>query len=317
MDLFTRVEFPEIPIQLDYNSEILFMGSCFAEEVGSYLEKLRFQAMVNPLGISYNPLSIAKHLQRAIDSDFVTNDEISENNGKYFHYDFHGRFNSDSTDKIIGSINEGIRLANEKLRSARFVCITFGTAIVYSLESDQGVVNNCHKMPSKIFNKEFLDVPKMAESFSRQLKRMRELNPNCKILLTVSPIRHLRHGFIENQRSKSRLLLLCEELEKLFEYVFYLPVYELVMDELRDYRFYRQDDLIHLNQGGLDMIRERFLGAFCSKPTLQTVREVEKWLKAKSHRVTNPGSKEHETFESRLKEMTEALEAKYPGRFKL
>jgi len=301
---------------MTYDHASLFMGSCFADAVGSHLSELKFKAAVNPTGIGYNPYSLADHLDRALTNRFIDEASVREQDGIYFHPDFHGRFNTTSKKAYIDSVNGSIRVLGENLKSVNFIFLTFGTSIAFKLSENDRVVNNCHKMPSGAFKKVFLNADLLFENLQPALKHVFAANPDCKVFLTVSPIRHLRHGAVENQRSKSALILLCARLEEYFERVTYLPVYELVMDELRDYRFYRHDDLIHLNEGGLNVIRNRFMDTFCDPATLNLAEEVKKWLKAKAHRPALPESSEHMRFQKKLDRMTSELETKLPGRIK-
>jgi hypothetical protein len=316
MRLFTDVSFPRVDQPITYESSLLFLGSCFAEEIGNSLADLRFDVAVNPLGITYNPLSLAWQLNRAIEKLPLDESELVERDGLYFHPQFHSKYCAHSMGSFLEMGNRCLDLLYHRLVSSDYIYLTLGTTIAYLYGEGGEAVNNCHKLPANLFRKSFLDEHTMYDSLRTALQKVRRVNPKCKIVFTVSPIRHLRHGAVENQRSKARLIRLVERLESREERIFYLPVYELVMDELRDYRFYRQDDLIHLNEAGLEIIRNRFFGAFCDKSTLGLMEEVKKWLKAANHRIMNTNSIEHQKFRAKFKAMTDRLEERLPGRFR-
>ena len=273
---------------------------------------MQFDAAINPCGITYNPISIAWQIEAALAGKRVSADEVFKHQGIYSHHQFHGKFNSPDLKNLVDSTDLALENLGKRLRNCDFFFLTFGTSIVFELKSTKEVVNNCHKRSSVDFEKRMLSISEMEDKMNAAIAKVKAINPAVSIVTTVSPIRHLRHGAVSNQRSKAKLIQLCEEIEKMASY---LPVYEMVMDELRDYRFYRQDDLIHMNDGGLNLVRERFLNNFCESDTLQLIEEVKKWLRLKNHRVINPDSEEHKKFERKLNELTAKLEKKIPGRF--
>lgn len=315
MNLFTQVPFPDSGSLINYQSELVFIGSCFAEEVGGWLHDMKFICDINPFGITYNPLSIADQILKSLEEIDISPEHIQERDGSFFHPDFHSSLNKSSHLEFLTQANENSARLLHKLKSADFLFLTFGTSIAFEWSKIKKVVNNCHRLPSADFKKVMLSEEAMTTRLSSAIKKIILVNPEVKMILTVSPIRHLRHGAVQNQRSKSRLLRLCENLELAFPNCSYLPIYELVMDELRDYRFYRQNDLIHLNDGGLEVIKDRFTTSLIDSASFPIIRKVEKWQKSMSHRIQNSESDAAEKFKSRLFELTEELNEKLPGRF--
>lgn len=315
MNLFTQVPFPDAESLINYKSKLVFIGSCFTEEVGGWLNDIKFECYINPFGITYNPLSIADQIMHALGEIELSNENIQERDGSFFHPDFHSSMNQPSHSEFLNhAIDNRAGLLN-KLESADFLFLTFGTSIAFEWDKTKKVVNNCHRLPSGDFRKMMLSEDIMTEKLSSAIEKINSVNPNFNIILTVSPIRHLRHGAVQNQRSKARLLRLCENLEDAFPNCSYLPIYELVMDELRDYRFYRQDDLIHLNDGGLEVIKDRFTTGLIDSASFQLIRKIEKWRMSMSHRIQNMESEGAKKFKSRLVELTEELNKELPGRF--
>ncbi|MEM9050737.1 MAG: GSCFA domain-containing protein, partial [Bacteroidota bacterium] len=221
----------------------------------------------------------------------------------------------ESLREFKDEVERGKASLNEALLSSDFLFITLGTSIVFKWNVSNEVANNCHRLPSTHFEKRMLSEQEMVTSLKNTFARLISKNPNVQIVLTVSPIRHLRHGAIQNQRSKARLIRTCEIIESNFTNCSYLPIYELVMDELRDYRFYRQDDLIHLNDGGLEIIKDRFSTNLMDSKCFPLMRKVESWKKAFHHRVQNPNGAEAAKFREDLHRKTEELNILLKGRF--
>ena len=315
MNLFTQVPFPDASKLIGYHSRLVFIGSCFTEEIGGWLRDLKFTSHINPFGITYNPISIADQIMDALAERDLNKKDIQEMDGSFFHPNFHSSMNRSSVDDFLKSAKENRALLQKELKSADFLFLTFGTSIAFEWVETKRVVNNCHRLPSADFRKVMLSEESMTKKVMAAIEKLTSVNPNIEIVLTVSPIRHLRHGAVQNQRSKARLLKLCENLEARFTGCTYLPIYELVMDELRDYRFYRQDDLIHLNEGGLEVIRDRFTTSMIDSASFQTIRKVEKWRRSMTHRIQNEESDAAKKFKQQLIELTELLNKELPGRF--
>jgi len=302
VNYFTEVQFEESSKRFDYGSRLLFLGSCFSENIGAWLQDLRFQTIVNPFGITYNPVSIAQQIRHSLTGKSFPGEHELEYRGRTVHLDLH--------KDAIGE-DEILQLGNKlkaNLLNSSHLFLTFGTSFAFKYRKTGRIINNCHKIPGSEFEKVLLNESEMFEFLEEALIELFSENKDLPVFLTVSPIRHLRHGAIDNQRSKSRLIRLCEMLESRFENVQYIPIYELVMDELRDYRFYRSDDLIHLNQLGLEIVKSRIRDFYIDPSSYSLMNRVSKWLKMKNHRLLDPKSAESEKFLTKLQSETEELD---------
>ena len=275
----------------------MFFGSCFSENIGQKLIDLKFKVDINPFGILYNPESIASSLKLLLNNRIFTEDDLFLDQGLWNSFYHHSRFSDVNREVVLEKINSRIQHSTEFLREADFLVITFGTAWVYELIDTGQIVSNCHKIPAKQFNRYRLGVNEISETYHHLLEEIWKLNPNLKIIFTVSPIRHWKDGAIENQVSKSTLLLAIDRLITVFgdRGCRYFPSYELMMDELRDYRFYAED-MIHLSPVATDYIFDRFNKFLFSKESMDLADNVLKVMKAVSHRPINSLSAEYKKF---------------------
>jgi hypothetical protein len=315
MKLTTPVQFPELPFRIGYSDRMVFMGSCFSAHIGGWLDTLRFISSANPTGIIYNPVSIVKHINYAFGSVSLDKTQVQKSADQMVHCDFHSTFNHLDANECSNGISSALVNLREALSKAHVLFLTFGTAIAFERIDDGMVVNNCHKLPGTDFQKRMLGEQEMTREVQSALQLIRLANPEVKVVLTVSPIRHLRHGAMENQRSKARLIRLCEMLCEEDSLCTYLPIYEFVMDELRDYRFYRHDDLIHLNELGLEMIREKIREHMIDSDAESLMTRVEKWKQMSAHRVMQSDTPAAISFRKKLDSETAALNKILPGRF--
>ena len=282
--------------KIDYSSNILLLGSCFSTEIGQKLENLKFRANHNPSGISFNPISIFQ----LFNQPDTSNKRIVEKDGLYFHYDFHSSISDEKSESLKTHILYAYRNLHEKLTESNWIILTFGTAIIHETK-DGKAVSNCHKQPKENFKKRYLSVQEIIESFSKFYEKT---TPNTEILLNVSPVRHTREGISENQLSKSILRVACAQIEAEYANVNYLPTYEVMIDELRDYRFYKED-MIHPSKEAAEYIFSLFLENYFSQTTIKEVKDVSTLLSAINHRPINENSKGHKIF---LKELITKLE---------
>ena len=261
---FTEIEIENYPWRIGYSDKVLFMGSCFTENIGEKMSELKFQTCVNPFGIIYNPMSVASGLRKLIEKRRYTKEDLFEQGGRWGSYDFHSRFSESSADEALAKMNEQVENGHSFLRQADYLIVTFGTAWVFELEATGKLVANCHKFPASDFRRYKLSQEQIVDEFRDLLTGVWKFNPNLKLLFTVSPIRHLKDSAHGNQLSKSTLLLavdkLINDLDK--RYCGYFPSYEIVMDELRDYRFYAAD-LVHLSPVAVDHIWAKFSKSLC------------------------------------------------------
>ncbi len=303
-----------IPLQKDEihcNSRILTLGSCFSDHIGNCLSDHLFDAMVNPFGTVFNPISIANVLELAINKNLIKKSDLQHENNRFFHYDFHSSFDSSSSQKAIDGINLVIKNVGEFIQNIDILILTFGTSIVYKLKANNQIVSNCHKMGNHNFQKEFISVDFMEENMNRILESIKKLTPSVKTIFTVSPVRHTKEGLVGNNRSKSRLIELCHRLVQNDSTTSYFPSYEIMIDELRDYRYYALD-LIHPSDLAVDIIWSRFIQTYFDSCAIQKVQDIKELNAAKNHVPFDPISSEHQKFKQNQLIKIERLSQIYP-----
>ncbi len=305
---YTEVQIPKFDFEINYESKLLFIGSCFAESIGMKVQNLKFQTIINPFGILYNPLSIANGLNMLMGNIQVDENKIFKQNELWKNLDFHSRFSSSSKEDTIKMMNETLEQGANALRSIDFLFITFGTSWVYEWKESGQVVANCHKFPSKNFNRRKIHISEITKTYSELIKRLTKINPKLKIIFTVSPIRHWKDGAHGNQLSKSTLLLAISEIinTKLTN-CYYFPSYEIVLDELRDYRFY-SDDLLHLNNITIEHIWQKANKSMFSENCQLTINQILKLNAAINHCPNNTKSEEYRKFASANIKLIENIE---------
>ncbi len=310
----TIVDIPEFHWKTGYGKKNMFIGSCFTENVGTRMLSLKYITDVNPFGILYNPVSVANGLRILINKKFFEKENILEHGGLWHSFFHHGKFSAITADKILSNINKQIKHSSAFLRETDFLFLTFGTAWVYEYKETGQVVSNCHKIPAKEFKRFRLSVEAIVTEYCKLLFDIKKINPGVKVVFTVSPIRHWKDGAIENQRSKATLFLAIDEIIQKVgaETCVYFPAYEIVMDELRDYRFYAED-MLHISDVAIKHIWEIFEGNLIEKPSYKISEKVQKIVKAIKHKPFNPTTKEHLTFLVRSLKQAEELEQKYPN----
>lgn len=312
MELITKVEYDKAPFKISHLSKSLLLGSCFAENIGCLMRENKFDCDVNPFGILYNPLSVSKALDDIIACKHYGPDDLFFHQECYHSYMHHGSFSATNREMVLDTINTRLSKASQRLAQTEVLIITFGTAWVYYLQSTREVVSNCHKMPAKTFVREKLTVNDIVETYSSLIAKLQQCSPNLRLLFTVSPIRHVKDGLHENQLSKATLLLAIDELTRRFpEQISYFPAYEIVMDELRDYRFYA-DDMVHPSALAIQYIWERFCELYFSADTLQLMKECSNLARALAHRPLKPDSTEYKRFLGQIVLKIEQLNEKYP-----
>ena len=298
---------------IDYHHGVLMLGSCFSDNIGLRLQKAFFDVEINPFGTLYNPASIACGIDDILQCRKFEKQDLFQINGdnRWHSFSHHSSFSNIDSVVMLNKINEKIELANELLKRASTLIITFGTAWVYShIELDR-VVSNCHKLPSSTFIRRMMSIDEIVELWLEKIDQLRVLNPKLKIVFTVSPIRHLRDGAHENQLSKSVLHLAIERLRNTREDVIYFPAYEIMNDDLRDYRFYAAD-MSHPTDVAVDYIYEIFSKSFLDEETIKISQECEKLSRRLSHRVMSDDSEAVARFELATAELKKTMLCKYP-----
>jgi len=284
MELFrTVVRCAASPEKIVYGTPFLMMGSCFAENIGAKLQQLKFDVILNPFGIVYHPASAALQLERIIFAKPYTDQELHHHHELWHSFDHHGRFSHPDVSICLEQINLELRQAHDQLKRSDWLFVTFGTAWAYRLKTNGRIVANCHKFPASDFERIRFDVDEIYIVWKKVIALVQQFNPKIKIVFTVSPIRHLRDGAHENQLSKSMLLLAVDRLKRNTDNTGYFPAYEIVLDELRDYRFYAEN-MTHPDDMAINYILHRFCESYISEDALQTMKSLEDIIKASEHR---------------------------------
>lgn len=281
--------------KIDYASKSFMIGSCFIENIGEKLIKLGFNSLVNPFGVQYNPISIANVFDRIIHLKEIDPSELFLHNELYHHYDFHGDFSKRNKQLMLQEINKNIRETHSYLTESNFLFITFGTSFAFFNKDTNHIVGNCHKVPAYKFERKIISYQEMNNIWETTIEKIKQVNPNIQIVLTVSPIRHVSDGAEMNQLSKASLILLCHSLRQSFENVNYFASYEILMDDLRDYRFYASD-MVHVNQTAIDYIFDKFTMSYISEKSYGTMKKINNLQKDINHKPINIQSEDYLKF---------------------
>ena len=311
MKLITEVALPEFPFKLDHQTPVLMMGSCFTENIGRQLERYLFPVCINPFGVTYNPLSVKKGLEALMQKEAYMEEDLNLNGDLWFSFDHYTGFSSPDRDETLDNINRSFDSAKAQLKKASILILTWGTSWVYRYKETGQVVCNCHKIPAKEFIRTQLTTREIIAAYEALLPQLFEFNSSLKIIHTISPVRHWKDGAHGNQLSKASLLLAGDALQKQFpDRFFYFPSYEIVMDELRDYRFYAED-MIHTSEQATVYIWEKFRQVLLSESSTELIKDLEQVLKLKEHRPRDKSSEAQHTREGLLQERITSLKTKY------
>lgn len=313
MEYFRSVLPPLVfPFKLSYSDHFFGVGSCFVEQIAQRLLQRKFSGVYNPLGLAFNPYSVALGLQRAMGPKSYQAEDLFEHQGLWHSFDHHGSFSAPSMEATLANIYQAQQAAHEQFQKTTVILLTLGTASIWEHQVEKRIVANCHKLPGQAFQRRRMSESEVVEVLSAALQACFQQRSAAKVILTVSPVRYLREGIVENTRSKATLLLACEELCRHFEQVHYFPAYELIMDDLRDYRFYAED-LAHPNAQATDYVWAYFKNAFFDPLTQAQMLELEKLYQAQLHRPIHPDSVSHQTFLQQQLVYISSLEDKYPS----
>ncbi len=296
---------------ITYASKIMMFGSCFSEHIGNKLDSLKFNVSNNPLGILFNPCSILATIQRIATKQLFTEQDIFCREGIWNSFHLHSRFAQLSAQEYLNNANAQLVSAHEFLKKTSHLFITLGTAWIYELAEDGTIVANCHKENKDKFSRRRLSVEECIETLQKTIDTVHDIQPNIQITFTVSPIRHWKDGAHGNQISKSTLLLAIESILEEYPAVKYFPAYEIMMDELRDYRFYASD-LLHPNEMAINYLWERFSESRISPQTQEEMNLVERLISAINHRPFNPESESYRKFKAKTLELIGEMEKKLP-----
>ncbi len=314
MQFRTQIPISKTDNPIDYNSKVISLGSCFAENMAEKFDYFKFQNSTNPFGIIFNPVSIEKIMSRIVKEEFYTEKDVFFYNERWHSYEVHSDLSNSDRQELLETLNKAISETYKYLKEATQIIITYGTSWIYrNIESDE-IVANCHKVPQKQFSKELLPVEVIQKSIQNTIDLIQVLNPNINFIFTVSPVRHIKDGFAENQLSKSHLFAAVHEVLKTHNSQLithnYFPSYEIMMDELRDYRFYAED-MLHPNQVAIDYIWHKFSENYISEESISTMQEVSEIQKSLRHRSFNPESEQHQKFLAKLQQKISAIQEKW------
>ena len=296
---------PDSPFPMSHQSKILSMGSCFAQTIGQKMKNAKFDVLVNPFGTIFHPLNLADLLDHALFQDPLEKDGMLERDGLFLHYATHSDVVGKSPEELTELYSQKLSLTRSYLEQGTHLILTLGTAWIYEHETF-GRVANCHKQPQKLFEKKLTTLEEMEMGLWSVLDNFSRAFPNLKIILTLSPVRHIKDGVAENQLSKSLLRVLCANLERRMSSVSYFPAYEIIMDELRDYRFYKSD-LIHPSEEAEEYIWQKWQQAIFPEATREKISEIQKVQLKLAHRPFNPDTEAHRKFLQNLLAKLERL----------
>lgn len=310
MDFRRELIVRSFPEKISIKDPIMLVGSCFSENLGEKLKHNRFNVMVNPSGIMFNPVSITRSLTSYITGHPYDRSMIFRTQEWWTSWDHHTKFSHADPDALLEMMNNSLNEAHDFLRKTKWLIITLGSAWVYQLDNGE-VVANCHKVPTDKFRKKLLAVEDVLSSLDNLIHRLFIYNPGIKIMFTISPVRHLRDGFIENNRSKAVLIQAVHHLVDKFSNLFYFPSYELVIDDLRDYRFYAED-MVHPNYQATEYVWQKFVDACMDAGTLNVMKEINMVNAARAHKPFQPQSEAHRKFRRQQFDTLLRLEQEYP-----
>ena len=308
MEFRTELNISDKQLTIGYSDKMMLMGSCFSDSIGKILTTSQFQTLVNPFGTVFNPLIICKLLIKAIDQVSYTPDGLLRNNDLFFHYDLHSSFSNKNSEKFIKKVNKQLQKTRNFLMNADFLILTFGSSIGYYLKSNDQIVGNCHKVPASEFTKKMIPQEDFDHAFTELLTKLKSLNPSIKVILTISPVRHTKEGLVNNSLSKAKLLNMSNSLVSKYNWLSYFPSFEIMMDDLRDYRFYEKD-LIHPNEVAVDYIFQKFSDWAFDDQAISQLKRVRKVNAAINHKSQQPRSDHHKAFISRIIEDIEQLQS--------
>jgi hypothetical protein len=319
MDLMLNIDLKKLAPPIYYQDKIMLVGSCFTEHIGNALGNLKFSVLQNPNGILFGPDAVCKSLVSYVENKKYAEADLFQLNEVWNSWQHHSRFSNISSGEAVRIINESQQQAHEFLKQADWLIITLGSSFSYRLTdhadaASQSIgdgVANCHRAPANWFTKEMLEVDVIQSMLEDCLKRLKEFNPELKFIFTVSPVRHIRDGLVENNRSKARLIESIHYIDTKFEPAYYFPAYELVIDVLRDYRFY-DIDLVHPNYPATEFVLEKFAKSCINEESQQLMEEVKKIVIARKHKAFQPETNAHQQFLMAHFEKAKALQKEFP-----
>lgn len=314
MQFRTEIPLNKYSFPIDYQSKIVLLGSCFAENIGEKFRYFKFQTEVNPFGIIFNPVSLENIIKRAVEKQYFNETDIFFHNDLWHCYEVHSELSNSNKDIFLDNLNSILELTHRQIVSLTHCIITLGTSWVYRNITSNEIVANCHKVPQKEFTKELLTAAQTEESLQNIISIIHTINPKCKFIFTVSPVRHIKDGFFENNVSKAQLLSAIYKVVQVSPSGAegaYFPSYEIMIDELRDYRFYK-DDMLHPNQMAVDYIWIKFFENYVSETEFQLMNEICSIQKDLAHKPFNPNTEAHRKFLEKLQTKISKIQERLP-----
>ena len=326
MNLYTKVDIPATNFKIDYSSRLAFFGSCFADNISAQFAERKFKVMANPFGTVYNPISLASQAKAIAEGKVFKDKDVFKDeryDGLWHCWSAHSSLSAHTREECIDKLNAATMQTRDFLQKADGVFVTLGTSFVYFLKGNGEPVSNCHRQDPNLFTRRMISVEEATDAIREIVTSFRLLNPNASIVLTVSPLRHMSDGAHNNTLSKATLQLAVNSAisnvttvpsasSGTFPAVDYFPSYEIVMDELRDYRFY-ESDMVHLSRTAEEYIFERMADTYCSEITRGHIAKVEKFLKGARHRIQDESSPATQDFLKKINAQAAQLETEIPG----
>lgn len=311
-DVFrTEVEVKPSIYKINHKTPVMFLGSCFADNIGKMVAEKKFEVSINPFGVIYNPLSVKQSLNILLERKEFQKDDLYEFNNQWVSFYHHSKFSSPDRDEVLKKINNRIKKGADFIERTNFLFITFGTAWVYEWKETGKVVSNCHKIPEREFNRRMLNPEEILQAWGEIIEKLHTQLPGLKIIFTVSPVRHWKDGAEGNMVSKSVLLYAIHLLRKKFPDTDYFSSYEIMMDDLRDYRFY-SEDMLHLNTTAVNYIWQKFDQRFFNDETRKVLKKVDEINRAVAHKPFRPGSEDHLAFVEKTLQKIRQLQSVFP-----
>ena len=312
MNFTTKIHLEKYNHPIDYNSSIMLLGSCFAENMGEKFEYFKFRNVVNPFGIIFNAVSIEKLIHRVVNKIVFTEKDIFFYNDLWHCFEVHSQLSNPNKEEFLSNLNAILELMYQQITSLTHCIITLGTSWVYRNNNSNEIVANCHKVPQKEFTKELVSIEENVKCIQNIISLVHSLNPDCNFIFTVSPVRHIKDGFVENNVSKAHLISAIHTINHQPSTINYFPSYEIMMDELRDYRFYAED-MLHPSQTAIDYIWIKFFENYINQKEFVTMNQVCEIQRALKHRPFNPNSESHQKFLKNLNQKIFELKKNLPN----
>ncbi len=311
MDFHLQFPVPAFGPSLNYSHSLLFVGSCFAENIGEKMKQFKFNAGINPHGILYNPASIAVALKSYINNTQVNERDLFFANDCWNSWEHHSRFSNPDKATCLNGINSSIEQAHVQLKNAKWLFITFGSAFIYTHIAGNKLTGNCHKVPNNQFVKSMLSADEITKEYASLIAQLKAFNPGLNIVFTISPVRYIRDGVVENNLSKAMLIQSVHALVKQQATIFYFPAYELIIDDLRDYRFYKSD-LVHPTQQAIDYVFEKLMDCSFDAETKKLFEKISDLVTAMEHRPFNKNAAAFQKFKATYLQRAVSIQEAFP-----